>query len=394
MSVASQPASPADIPGQRARFLAAGTKNGVVLVWDVRASVSRSSEYSNNIEPLRIIYTDSPEISSLALTSLYLVAGGNDGLVQAWDPLASTMSPITTLHSRHASRARRRLVQAQASAQGVGINMFAAGAVCLDPDPTVLRGAVSLGNQLRWWSFSSSAADQYKSSKRRLRRTERGTNQANDRFAGTGRVNFKGYIENEKFELEREKIQRQKQAERKAARYGTELLEDEDEALAYALLLSQENAEAEEKKRRESEFIELSRQDTIKPSVQSSSNNGTSTSEEDLDPEIAEAIRLSLAEGNESDPFWSDSTDPSPFDIPIKYAKGKKSASNSPWGTPAKHGKGAGGSGVGNELSDLEFAMQLSLAEEQSRKEMEEDQFPALSPRPGGGKGKGKARGW
>jgi len=160
------------------------------------------------------------------------------------------------------------------------------------------------------------------------------------------------------------------------------------------LLLSQENAEAEEKKRRESEFIELSRQDTIKPSVQSSSNNGISTSEEDLDPEIAEAIRLSLAEGNGSDPFWSDSTDPSPFDIPIKYAKGKKSASNSPWGTPAKHGKGAGGSSNGDELSDLEFAMQLSLAEEQSRKEMEEDQFPALSPRPGGGKGKGKARGW
>ncbi|KAG9203956.1 hypothetical protein G6514_002117 [Epicoccum nigrum] len=394
MSVASQPASPTDIPGQRARFLAAGTKNGVVLVWDVRASVSRSSEYSNNIEPLRIIYTDSPEISSLALTSLYLVAGGNDGLVQAWDPLASTVSPITTLHSRHASRARRRLVQAQASAQGVGINMFAAGAVCLDPDPTVLRGAVSLGNQLRWWSFSSSAADQYKSSKRRLRRTERGTNQANDRFAGTGRVNFKGYIENEKFELEREKIQRQKQAERKAARYGTELLEDEDEALAYALLLSQENAEAEEKKRRESEFIELSRQDTIKPSVQSSSNNGISTSEQDLDLEIAEAIRLSLAEGNGADPFWSDSTDSSPFDIPIKYAKGKKSASNSPWCTPAKHSKGAGGSSNGTELSDLEFAMQLSLAEEQSRKEMEEDQFPALSPRPGGGKGKGKARGW
>src|SRR5690242_3098767 len=398
MSVASQPASPADIPGQRARFLAAGTKSGVVIVWDVRAPVSRSSEYANTIEPLRIIYTDSPEISSLALTSLYLVAGGNDGLVQAWDPLASSMSPITTLHSRHATRARRRLVQAQASAQGVGINMFAAGAVCLDPVPTVLRGAVSLGNQLRWWSFSSSAADQYKSSKRRLRRTERGTNQANDRYTGTGRVNLKGYIENEQFELERDKIQRRKHAERQAARYGTELLEDEDEALAYALLLSQENAEAEEKNRRESEFIELSRQETIKPepssTAQSSSQNGAST-DEDLDPDIAEAIRLSLAESNGADPFY-DHTEPSPFDIPIKYAKGKKSASSSPWNTPAKKGRAGASTSNGNELSDLEFAMQLSLAEEQSRKEMEEDQFPALSPRPGGaqGKGKGKARGW
>lgn len=397
MSVASQPASPADIPGQRARFLAVGTKSGVVLIWDVRAPVSRSSEYANTIEPLRIIYTDSPEISSLALTSLYLVAGGNDGLVQAWDPLASSMSPITTLHSRHASRARRRLVQAQASAQGVGINMFAAGAVCLDPDPTVLRGAVSLGNQLRWWSFSSSAADQYKSSKRRLRRSERGTNQANERFTGTGRVNLKGYIENEQFELERDQIQRRKHAERQAARYGTELLEDEDEALAYALLLSQENAEVEEKKRRESEFIELSRQETVKTersqNTQNSSNNYSNGNDEDLDPDIAEAIRLSLAESNGADPSI-DYADPSPYNIPIKYAKGKKSVTNSPWTTPAKQGKAAGGSSNGNELTDLEFAMQLSLAEEQSRKELEEDQFPALSPRLGGWKGKGKARGW
>jgi hypothetical protein len=398
MSVASQPASPADIPGQRARFLAAGTKTGVVLIWDVRSPVSRSSEFSNTIEPLRIIYTDSPEISSLALTSLYLVAGGNDGLVQAWDPLASSMSPITTLHSRHASRARRRLVQAQASAQGVGINMFAAGAVFLDPDPTVLRGAVSLGNQFRWWSFSSSAADQYKSSKRRLRRTERGVNHANERFVGTGRVNLKGYIENEQFELERDKVQRRKQAERQAARYGTELLEDEDEALAYALLLSQENAEAEEKRRRESDFIELSRQETIKPEpskqTQSYSHNGTSVNGEELDPDIVEAIRLSLAESNGADPFYDGPTEPSPYDIPIRYAKGKKSASNSPWNTPAKKGKANGSSSNNNELSDLEFAMQLSLAEEQSRKEMEEDDFPALSPKPGGGKGKGKARGW
>lgn len=401
MSVASQPASPADIPGQRARFVAAGTKGGVVLLWDVRAPVSRSSEYSNNIEPLRIIYTDSPEISSLALTSLYLVAGGNDGLVQAWDPLASSMSPITTLHSRHASRARRRLVQAQASAQGVGINMFAAGAVCLDPDSTVLRGAVSLGNQLRWWSFSSSAADQFKSSKRRLRRTERGTNQANERFAGTGRVNLKGYIENEQFELERDKIQRRKQAERQAARFGTELLEDEDEALAYALILSQENAEAEEKKRRESKFIELSRQETIKPEPsinahQSSSQNDVLATEQEpeLDPDIAEAIRLSLEESNGGDPFYSDPVEPSPFDIPIKYAKGKKSASSSPWTTPAKEGMVNASASNGNELSDLEFAMQLSLAEEQSRKEMEEDQFPALSPRLGAGKGKGKGKMW
>lgn len=68
MSVASQPTSPSDIPGRRGRFVAIGTSGGVVLLWDMRAPVSRSSEYPNDIEPVRIIYTESPEISCIAST--------------------------------------------------------------------------------------------------------------------------------------------------------------------------------------------------------------------------------------------------------------------------------------------------------------------------------------
>lgn len=390
MSVASQPASPADVPGQRARFLAAGTKTGVVLLWDIRAPVSRSSEYTNNISPVRIIYTESPEISCLALTGLHLVVGGNDGLVQAWDPLASSMSPVRTLNSRHASRARRRLVQAQASVQGVGINMFAAGAICLDPDPTVLRGAVSLGNQLRYWSFSSSAADQYKSSKRRLRRAERGSNNAVERISGTGRVNLQNYIANETFELEREKIERQKQSERLAGRFGTELL-DEDEALAYAAMLSQESMEADAQRRRASEASAALSSATVTPeaSVLGQSLSPVLNGDDDLDADIAEAIRLSL---NDSPGMYEPaSTPPSAFDIHIKYAKGKKSsASPRIKDSLSRKGKAAAGSSSQAELSDLEFAMQLSLAEEQSRKDAE-DAFPPLSPAQGG---KGKGRMW
>ncbi|CAO2654773.1 Nn.00g115060.m01.CDS01 [Neocucurbitaria sp. VM-36] len=386
MSVASQPAFPSDIPGQRARFVAAGTKTGVVLLWDIRSPVSRSSEYSNNIDPVRIIYTESPEISCLAMTSLHLVVGGNDGLVQAWDPLASSMSPIRTLNSRHSSRARRRLVQAQASVQGVGINMFAAGAVCLDPDPTVLRGAVSLGNQLRYWSYSSSAADQYKSSKRRLRRSERGSNNAGERFSGTGRANLKDYIANEKYEMEREKQERRKMADRLAGRFGTELL-SEEEALAYAAMLSQESMEAEEKRRRESESSALSSETvTPEPSVFGQSSP-TLNDDQDLDADIAEAIRLSLNGEPTSGISEPSSTPPSTFDIPIKYAKGKKSSPSRSNNSPSNKGKATAGSSKQSELSDLEFAMQLSLAEEVSRKEAE-DAFPPLSP--AGGKGKGK----
>jgi hypothetical protein len=389
ISVASQPASPSDIPGQRARFVAAGTKSGVVLLWDLRSPVSRSSEYTNNIDPVRIIYTDSPEISCLALTSLYLVVGGNDGLVQAWDPLASTMSPITTLHSRHASRARRLLVQAQASVQGVGINMFAAGAIYLDPDSTVLQGAVSLGNQLRYWSFSSSAADQYRSSKRRLRRAERGSNNTGERFSGAGRVNLKNYIADEQFALERDQKERDKQAERLAGRFGTELLSDE-EALAYAAMLSQESMDAEELRRIERESSAISSETvTPEPSVQGQSASPTIKDDEELDADIAEAIRLSL--NDDSDMYEPASIPPSAFDIPIRYAKGKKSSSSRTHNnTPKKGNATATGSSNEAEMSDLEFAMQLSLAEEQSRKD-NEDAFPPLSPAAGS---KGKGRMW
>tara|TARA_R110002003_G_scaffold96_20_gene7595 strand:- start:13968 stop:16973 length:3006 start_codon:yes stop_codon:yes gene_type:complete len=390
MSIASQPASPSDIPGQRARFIAAGTRTGVVLVWDVRAPVSRSFEFANNVEPVRIIYTESPEISCLAMSALHLIVGGNDGIVQAWDPLASSMSPIRTLHSRFKSRARRQIAQAQASVQGVGINMFAAGAICLDPDPTVLRGAVSLGNVLHYWSYSSSAADQYKSSKRRLRRGERGSNNTVERFSGTGRVNFKNYIANEKYELEREKVERRKQADRLAGRFGTELL-GEEEALAYAAMLSQESLEAEEKRRRESESSSVLSSETVtpEPSLVGQPSSPNLKGDDELDAEIAEAIRLSLSESGGSALYETSSTPPSAFDIPIKYAKGKKASSPRSKDSPSRKRKAAAGASNEKELSDLEFAMQLSLAEEASRKEIEEDQFPPLSPA-AGAKGKGR----
>lgn len=385
MSVASQPASPSDIPGQRARFVTAGTKSGIIIVWDIRSPVSRNSDFTNIIDPVRVIYTESPEIVCLALTALHLVHGGNDGLVQAWDVLASTMQPIRTLNSRFSSRARRRLVQAQASAQGVGINMFAAGAVVLDPDPTVLRGAVSLGNQIRYWSYSSSAADQFKSSKRRLRRSERGSNNGGERFSAVGRVNLKNYIANEKFELEREKHERRRHADRLAGRFGVDLLGNEEEALAYAAMLSQETLE-EERRRRESESSSALSSATITPEP-------SIKDEGELDADIAEAIRLSLYDSPASTLGTHDSLgseEDAGFDIPIKYAKSRKSTPSKSTSSPRTKGKAAAGSSKEIELSDLEFALQLSLAEEQSRKEAEESDFPPLSPTPSDSKGKGK----
>jgi hypothetical protein len=251
-----QPSTASEIPGQRARFMVVGTTTGIVLLWNMRAAASPDVDIVNSIAPIRTIYTESPQISCLALTSLYIVHGGNDGLVQAWDPLVSSIDPIRTLNSRFSSRARRRLIQAQASVQGVGSNYYAAGAVVLDPDPTVLRGMVSLGTHLRYWSYSSSAADQYKSGKRKLRRrSDRGSNTATNeqRFTHTGRGVLKDYIANEKQELEREKIAKRKEHERMSGRFGTDLLgpgASEEELLAYATMLSEEAYTSDEMKRR------------------------------------------------------------------------------------------------------------------------------------------------
>lgn len=405
----SQPSTASEIPGQRARFMAVGTATGVVLLWNMRAAPS-DVDIINSVPPLRTIYTESPQISCLALTSLYLVHGGNDGLVQAWDPLASSTEPIRTLNSRFSSRARRRLIQAEASVQGVGNNYYAAGAVVVDPDPTVLRGMVSLGTHLRYWSYSSSSADQYKGGKRKVRRrSERGSNAATteQRFTYTGRGVLKDYIAKEKQELELEKVNRQKEYERLSGRFGTNLLgpgASEEEMLAYATMLSEESYTSDEVKRRGSggsvAAISSASSDTVHEGGVSLSEGAAAPSplsssaaaDEDLDPDIAEAIRLSLLEEQQKD------TPPPISDIPVRYGKRPRSPyRSSPGASASSHQRSP--STIAEE-DDLGFALQLSLAEEQSRQshvaDLLEDEFPALTspaaaPSPAAGR-KGKGR--
>ena len=380
---ASSLSSASDIPGSRARYLAVGTATGVVVVWDMRASFSSATDTINTVQPLKVIYTKSPQISSLALTSLYLVHGGNDGLVQAWDVLGSTNESIRVLNSSMSMRARRRIAQAEASIQGVGHNYYAAGAISLDPDPTVLRGMVSLGTHLRYWSYSSTSADAYKSRKRGQlrRRSERGSNSAlnEQRYTHTGRGILRDYIANEQQELQREKILRRREEERLSGRFGVGLLgagASEAEMLAYATMLSEEAYTSDEVKRRESEeevFASTSKK-PFKPAQDG----------QDTDPDVAEAIRLSLLETEHGSSAIGD--------IPIRYAK------NSKMSTPNKRDQaGSSANAVAtSEESDLEFALQLSLAEEKSRLDAEQD-FPVLAKSTSpvssisDSKGKGKA---
>ena len=356
-----------DVPGQRARLFAVGTNTGTVMLWNARAPVASNAILENNVKPIRVIYTDSPQISCLALTSLYLVHGGNDGLVQAWDPLASTLDPIRTLNSRFSSRARRRLIQAEASPAGVGINLFAAGAICLDPNPTVLRGMVSLGSHLRYWSFSSQATDQYQGTKRRLRRSARGSNQGVDHFSGTGRGALKDYIANEKIELEREKRTKRQEEKRLAGRFGVDLLgpgASEDDMLAYATMLSEESAQGDELRRKSAGNGDG--KDTITTEAAMTSLLSSAATDEN-DEEMAEAIRLSLQESSSTSPDAMASA------FPVNFAKVKKN-NGSPLGlsmSPSVFGSSPRMKEMSDmaaaELDDLDLALQLSQIEEENR---------------------------
>ena len=370
-----------DVPGQRARLFAIGTRTGTIILWNARAPVARNTILENNIKPVRIIYTDSPQISCLALNALYLVHGGNDGLVQAWDPLASTTDPIRTLNSRFSSRARRRLIQAEASPAGVGINLFAAGAIFLDPDSTILRGMVSLGSHLRYWSYSSQVADQYKGNKRRVRRSERGSNQGGERFPGTGRGALKDYIANEKLELEREKRNKCEERKRLAGRFGVDLLgpgASEDEMLAYATMLSEETALSDQLSRNNAGSGESS--DTI--TEEAVASRVSSAVQDEIDDDIARAIRLSLQENSNALPDAMGNA--SVHEIPVSYAKVRRNKT-SPSGSPSRSHPFDSSPGADkvsdvprHELDDLEFALQLSQAEEDSRSQTAKGKGRAL----------------
>ncbi|KAI5807280.1 hypothetical protein DFH27DRAFT_510977 [Peziza echinospora] len=304
-----------DLPGRSARLFAVGTSTGSIFVWNIRLFSGESTLQ----QPLRIIHTESPAITTIGLTSLYLIHGGSDGLVQCWDPLSSTVKPIRTIHSKFASRARRQMTQMNAINHGEqGDNQYAARAVCLDPDPTVLRGAVALGTLIRYWSFAGDVSSQING--RRKKTTVR---KAGVGGGGTGRVKAKGGISGEisaeaQF-LQTEKEEMKRRDQRLRDRFGLEGAEglNEEEMLVYARMLSEEAFEADKAKSiagawdtngMTQSWSDIAGQhnseyDTSLQATSSTTGSSSQTSlhtiagEEELDDsDLAEAIRLSLLE--------------------------------------------------------------------------------------------------
>ncbi|KAK4140628.1 uncharacterized protein C8A04DRAFT_14760 [Dichotomopilus funicola] len=225
-----------EIPGRRARLLAIGTNNGSVVVWNLRDNATTS------VNPVRVIHTDSPEITALAVSALYLLHGGSDSLVQAWDPLASSLEPIRTLNAKSSGRIPRHILQTNPALQHS--NYFAVRAIALDPDATILRGVLAFGTFIRSWSYSS--RPQGPGRKRRLKHSDIHGRLASRRNNST----VSSYIAAEEAELRHEQEHRSREVARLRKRFGVGLAGlTEEEALQYAQMISEESFAADEVRR-------------------------------------------------------------------------------------------------------------------------------------------------
>lgn len=436
-----------DIPGGNGRLFAVGTNMGSIFVWNIRSPTPSAIADVTDIQfPLRVIHTDSPQISSLALSSLYLVHGGTDGLVQAWDPLGSTLLPVRNIHSKFSSRARRRIAQADAGAQeefGIGDNQFAARCLILDPDATFLRGAVALGTLIRYWCFSSTSSEPDK----KRRKPGPKTRASGATLRGRGAI--KEVINSEAKYLLKLKEKERKEKEELKNRYGVasgrEAL-SEAEMVEYAMMISREAFELESGGSVASWEDAANRAVTPEeaPSVSSygTADEYKSPIEEanyEGDLELAEALRLSLLEAggdggddsgksHQTEELWEDADylysdfGLAQHNSPPRYATASSSSSSMPKSRSPKNSYGSassppirsggweklaldqidewpsvGGKGKGKVKrrskveeeefeTELEMAIKLSLMEEEERRGIME----ALGE-DDGGKGKGRA---
>ncbi|POS76149.1 hypothetical protein DHEL01_v205462 [Diaporthe helianthi] len=415
-----------EIPGRRARFFGIGSDYGKVLVWNVRDASA------DVVEPVFSVQTESPEVTSLAISALYLVHGGSDGLVQAWDPLASSVEPIRTLNSRSSGRAPRHILNANPALRHADYSTCPA--IFLDPDPTILRGILCFGTFVRYWTYSSTL--QTPGRKRRLRHSQI-HGKLSSRRQGDAVL---GYIAAEEAELRREERDSAREDARLRNRFGVGLGDlTEEEAITYAKMVSEEAFLLDEQRRTSASdtgsAIDTGENasssgsiDTVTsdPSMSGWSPPGGITpaagpaqvaSDNDDDAyeqQVQRALRLSLMEGvNEvgQSPRASSSND---FGFPVKFKSTKDKRSTPVAGSAGQSmynpservqtsSQAWGRSSSPNDVDevdevddDLALAIRLSLEEEKHRQHsgnaghgIEEDVFPPLET---SGKGKGVLR--
>ena len=221
------------------------------------------------------------------------------------------------------------------------------------------------------------------------------------------------YIATEQEELRTEKVRRSREKARLRGRFGVGLggLSD-DEALRYAEMMSTETFRKDEERRASDAGYQADTGEsssaawsstTVTPEGSMKGHVTASSpkykTDDEFDHNLEEALRLSLMDGVDEGGRSPEAPGAREYEFPIRYKekRSRRSPSSSPSTSPAskdrvKTKSPAGADIDGVEAIELDFALQLRLAMEQSRMDnsgVEEDEFPALESRV---VGKGKAR--
>ena len=358
LATAEDPTIRDGLPGANGRLFAVGTNTGSVLVYNIRPVGGLLDDSSEQL-PLRTIHTDSPQITTLGVSSLVVVHGGDDGLVQAWDPLASTNLPVRTLHSRCVARGRRRLQQhSEAEGGAAGGSQFVARCLILDPDPTVLRGIVAFGTLVRYWDFSATGG----ATTKKAGKTGRGVRRRGGGTASRNKSALLDVIHTDEraMRLERERLQREAaQLERRfGVAFGGATLSDE-EMLVYAQMVSMEAFEAESSSRRSEAASSSSGGSDADDSQEGGSGMAAAKPE---DPDFEHALKLSLQEvevGSSSSSSNNRGHGPSSW-----RASSGKATKRKAWEKLSLDGYGTTKREHDELEDDLELAIRLSLQEQ------------------------------
>jgi hypothetical protein len=219
------------------------------------------------------------------------------------------------------------------------------------------------------------------------------------------------YIAAEQEELKKEKQRHAREEARLRGRFGVGLggLSDE-EALRYAEMISQETFRKDQERRSSDAGYAADRGESSSMFSQAAWSSETVTpdgsitghlpsprykTDDEFEHDMEEAIRLSLVDGLDDGGCSPRASGSGEYDIPFtfKQKKTKRSASSSPSTSKAPTSRGESSIGRTSMLAaeDLDFALQLSLAEEESlpERKTDEEAFPALNS---AGSSKGKRR--
>ncbi|KAI9495258.1 WD40-repeat-containing domain protein [Zychaea mexicana] len=195
------------------RLLVTGDTAGTVCIWDGDAT----SIDGRKVRPLRILHGHLAPISALFVDSFKVVSGSDDGWIRIWDPLTGSL--VNVLGNKIPKNA-------PVDRNDVSV-MRVTNLHCDD-----YRGVATIGHQVKTWDFSP---NKQMLNKRNLRR--------NNVRVGAGDSRQLHYEIKQEWKESAEAIEQERQEREREAKELNKMtlggLSDE-EMLAYAVMLSQE----------------------------------------------------------------------------------------------------------------------------------------------------------